>query len=243
MYWLNGLLDPESAMVVRAATDAIIAPRRGGPRFVDKEKAALQEKSSLDDERSIPQMMVDALVDLVSIAVATDEGAVLTGNKGHVTLHAVQRAEGTVTAGYFEGHLDAVSAEIVERALCDGTESVVGFEHGNAVDSSSDQRLFNRKQRRALAARWGGCAFPDCDRPPSWTEAHHIRHWSSGHHKTEAADGVPLCRHHHMLLHNNGWSIVRIGVEYYLHAPDGSVTRLESKSPLYRSHRGGVLVA
>jgi hypothetical protein len=239
MYNVRGLLDAESAAVINAATDAIIRPRRGGPRFVDKEKAAEQERVALEDERTIPQMMVDALVDLVSVAVATDDGAVLTGGKGQVILHTVRNTDGSVGAGYFEGQLDAVSREILERHLCDDSSATVGFEHGLPVDSSTDQRLFNRRQRRALAARWGGCGFTGCDRPPPWTEAHHIRHWAEGNHKTETADGILLCRYHHMLLHNNGWRIDRVGNNYYLHAPDGTVTRLESKSPLYRKHRGG----
>jgi hypothetical protein len=239
MYNVRGLLDAESAAVITAATDSIIRPRRGGPRFVDKEKAAEQQRIALEDQRTIPQMMVDALVDLVSVAVATDDGAVLTGGKGQVILHTVRNADGTVDAGVFEGQLDAVSKAIIERHLCNDSYAAVGFEHGTPVDSSSDQRLFNRRQRRALAARWGGCGFPGCDRPPSWTEAHHIRHWAEGNRKTETVDGILLCQHHHMLLHNNGWRVVRDGSDYYLHAPDGSVTYLESKSPLYRRHRGG----
>ena len=34
--------------------------------------------------------------------------------------------------------------------------------------------------RRALAVRDGGCAAPGCDRPPPWTDAHHLRHWLHG---------------------------------------------------------------
>ncbi len=34
--------------------------------------------------------------------------------------------------------------------------------------------------RTALTHRDQGCAFPGCDRPPSWTDAHHIQPWSQG---------------------------------------------------------------
>jgi hypothetical protein len=237
MYDVYGRLRPESAMVLKTATDAIISPRRGGPRFVDKEKAAEQERRAAEDDRTMGQMMVDALVDLVQVAVAASAGAELTGGKGLVTLHAVRDADGDVAAGYIEGHLDAVSNEILERYLCNSETTVVGFEHGLPVDSSTDQRLFNRRQRRALAARWGGCAIPDCDRPPPWAEAHHLKPWATGHHKTETADGILLCAHHHRLLHNNGWRIIRVGNDYVLHLPDGTVTLLESKSPAYRQHQ------
>ena len=33
------------------------------------------------------------------------------------------------------------------------------------------------------------------------------------------ADGVLLCRHHHLLLHNHGWAITRDGAEYALVPP------------------------
>ena len=33
--------------------------------------------------------------------------------------------------------------------------------------------------------------------------------------------------------------ITRTGTTYYLHAPNGEIVQLESKSPLYRNHRGG----
>jgi hypothetical protein len=60
-----------------------------------------------------------------------------------------------------------------------------------------------------LAIKWGGCAFPGCNRPPSWTEAHHIVYWSRDKGRTDLADGILLCRHHHLLCHNNGWEIQR----------------------------------
>ena len=82
---------------------------------------------------------------------------------------------------------------------------------------------------------------PGCDRPPSWTEAHHIQHWARDGGRTDIADGILLCRHHHLLFHNNGWEIEREGCAYWLVPPadvDPGRTpiRLESKSVLRRGH-------
>ena len=60
---------------------------------------------------------------------------------------------------------------------------------------------------------------PDCTRPPSWTEAHHIDHWARDGGRTDIADGVLLCRFHHMYVHNDGWRIVRRGAEYFAVPP------------------------
>ena len=49
------------------------------------------------------------------------------------------------------------------------------------------------------ALRDGGCAFPGCDRPPSDCEAHHAKEpWHQGG-RTDLADGVLLCPHHHLV--------------------------------------------
>src|SRR5690606_18856004 len=55
----------------------------------------------------------------------------------------------------------------------------------------------------------GGCLWPGCDRPPAFTEAHHTRQWKRDGGRTDVADGVLLCRFHHLQLHNNGWEIRR----------------------------------
>jgi hypothetical protein len=72
-----------------------------------------------------------------------------------------------------------VSLETVERAACSGIVVPVLFgSEAQALDVGRERRLFTTRQRTALATRDGGCRFPGCERPPSWTEAHHIRHWA-----------------------------------------------------------------
>jgi len=48
---------------------------------------------------------------------------------------------------------------------------------GQVLDVGRERRLFTGTLRRALVLRDKGCAFPGCDRPPRWTEAHHVRNW------------------------------------------------------------------
>jgi hypothetical protein len=100
-------------------------------------------------------------------------------------------------------------------------------------------RLFTTNQKLALAARDGGCLWPGCDRPPSWTEAHHINQWARDGGQTDIDDGVLLCRFHHLLLHNNHWEIERRGDEYWLVPPadidrEQRPRRLRSKSAALR---------
>jgi hypothetical protein len=60
--------------------------------------------------------------------------------------------------------------------------------------------------RTALHLRDQGCRFPGCDRPPAWTDGHHIIHWSDGG-PTELENLVSLCRRHHRAVHEQGWRI------------------------------------
>ncbi|HEX9313752.1 MAG TPA: HNH endonuclease signature motif containing protein, partial [Actinomycetota bacterium] len=41
------------------------------------------------------------------------------------------------------------------------------------------------------------CTFPECDRPASWCDAHHVIHWTDGG-RTDLSNLVLLCRRHHV---------------------------------------------
>jgi hypothetical protein len=97
----------------------------------------------------------------------------------------------------------------------------VVFHSDGSIDVGRAQRTFTSRQRVALGAIWGGCAFPDCDRPPLWCEAHHATPWSHGG-RTDVNNGVLLCRHHHMLVHDNGWAVRPPGSTPQASAPRGS---------------------
>mgnify|MGYP001191499580 CR=1 FL=1 len=216
---ISGLLDPESAAVVTAAIDAATSPRRGGPRFVDATDIARADEL-VRDRRTTPQIAADALVELVRLGGAVAPTALLGARTPAVQVLVTQRdlAEGRGLAR-IEGQSEPVSIPTAQRHVCEGgVLPVVVDDSGNVLDLGREMRLYSRRQRQALAVRDGGCRFPGCDRPPSWTEAHHIVPWSAGG-RTDLADGVLLCRHHHLLLHNNGWRVTRTGADYFVVPP------------------------
>ncbi len=92
------------------------------------------------------------------------------------------------------------------------------------------RRLFSANQKAVLAAIWGGCAAPECDRPPSWTEARHIDEWKKHHGATNVDDGILLCRHHHLFVHNNGWRVRRDRGEYLLEPPPDDELHREAQT-------------
>ena len=179
------------------------------------------------DPRSTEQLALDALVEMVRIAAAADSGRVFGTRQPsvrvHVTLSELRRGTGVA---HLEGQTTAVSVQAVERLGCsDGLLGIVFDADGTALRHGRRRRLFTEKQRTVLAAIWGGCAAPDCDRPPSWTEAHHINEWRRDGGSTDVEDGILLCRHHHLLVHNNGWRVRRRGSDYLLEPPPRDAVR------------------
>jgi hypothetical protein len=216
---VSGLLDPESAAHVVNAVDAALAPRRG-PRFVDPDARASADEL-VRDERSNDQITVDTFVELVRLATNVDDGTVLGSRHPVVQIHVADRdLRGRRGLGTIDGQLDPVSIATIERYLCESGGVPIEFDQsGEVLDVGREQRTFTRRQRIALAARDGGCRFPGCNRPASWAEAHHINEWSKGG-KTDVADGILLCRHHHMMIHNNGWKVSREVADYYVTPPE-----------------------
>ncbi|HWN34223.1 MAG TPA: DUF222 domain-containing protein, partial [Pseudonocardia sp.] len=72
----------------------------------------------------------------------------------------------------FGGH---TTAGELRRMLCDAkiTPVVLGGD-GQPLDVGREKRCVTPAQRKAIAARDGGCAHPGCDRTPIWCQIHHI---------------------------------------------------------------------
>lgn len=84
-------------------------------------------------------------------------------------------------------------------------------------------RLANRAQRRALTALYSTCAIPGCGVHIRYTKAHHIRYWEDGG-GTDLANLLPVCPHHHTLIHQQHWQIsLGPNRELTIRYPDGSV--------------------
>jgi hypothetical protein len=231
------LADPENAAYLDGIYDSLTSPRRGGPRLVDLTDQARSEAIEADP-RTLEQLAFDGIMAVLRIGVSTDEKtaarSVLGSRRPAVRVLVTQKtlqksglAEQGVLAqqrghGRIEGQHSPISIETVERTICTTGVVPVTFDpDGQCIDLGREQRLYTARQRIALAARDGGCRWPDCDRPASWCEAHHINQWARDNGNTDIADGILLCRYHHLLLHDNHWDITRTGSQYWLLPPAG----------------------
>jgi hypothetical protein len=171
----------------------------------------------VDDPRTTEQIALDSLVDLVDIAVRSHA---LPNRRPDVRVLVTQRdLDRRSGVGYLEGQSATVSIATIERHACDGGLVPILFDdNGEALNLGRSQRLHNARQRIAIAARDGGCLAPECERPPSWCEVHQIHEFGRGG-ATDLTDGVLLCRHHHMLVHNNRWRVERRDGRYWFVPP------------------------
>jgi len=196
MVKLVWIMDTETAAIARDIVDRATSPKRGGVRFVD-EGQKLRAEEILTDDRTAEQLASDAFVQLLRLGADADPRFLLTSGSPIVRITATKAAVETgVGLGRIDGFAAPVSITTVERLVCEGAvKSVVFDDSGLPLDVGRDQRLFTRRQREALAVKWGGCVAPGCERPPSWCEVHHINHWVRDHGRSDTADGVLLCRH------------------------------------------------
>ncbi|MEU7750830.1 DUF222 domain-containing protein [Micromonospora sp. NPDC049171] len=189
---LAGILDTETAGLLRAAIDPLSAP--SGP----------------DDTRCAGQRRHDALAALCRLTLRTTD---LPEHGGDPAQIVVTTTFDTLAGQLGPGTLDTglhLTPDTVRRLACDAAilPTVLGST-GQPLDVGRQRRLVTGPLRRALVLRDRGCAFPGCDRPPRWCDAHHIRHWADGG-TTSLANAVLLCGHHHRHLHHSDW-VVRLG--------------------------------
>lgn len=257
------VFDDEGFAIVSTIEAAALRPRRGGPRFVDSAEREAAKKL-VDDPRTNEQLLYDLMLDLLNVGALADAETVHGTRKAGVRVVTVvgDRAQngagapgvaaaGTrgnpkprggaaetevgVGAGYTGDGMRPMPQAAIEQRMCDtGTVRVTVNSGGDPLNVGRERRLFTTAQRVALAARDGGCRWPECESPASYCEAHHIDPYSEGG-RTDVDRGILLCRFHHMHLHHQKWRITREGMgDFRLRGPNGEVREMRRRIALRR---------
>jgi Domain of unknown function (DUF222)/HNH endonuclease len=239
MVAVNGLLDPEAGQTLAAALEPLARPanaqdpRSGGQRRADALAELARrhlEGGRLPQSGGVrPQLLVT--VDLASLLGPGGVGGEAGGPvpldpeacrrlacDGAVTRVLVTRTDPTHDDSGGDGSL-AARLQAATRL-----PPTLGGAPTQPLEVGRTSRVVSAAQRAALTVRDRGCAFPDCDRPPAWCEAHHLVHWLHGG-PTDLDNLALLCRAHHRAVHEGGW---RLGRD-----PDGRLTA----TPPHRQHR------
>lgn len=210
IYYLNGRLDREAGELVATAIEAYATPMTN------------------EDRRSAAQRRADALTEVCRRHLDSGQQPIKAGQKPHlelvVTLDVLRgqapsspgqlRGPGSVSPAWrgemepatLNGHM--IPTETARRIACDATlVPVLVDEKGNVLDVGRARRTISPAQRRALNRRDGHCRYPGCDRPTSWCEGHHIKHWVDGG-ESKLKNFLLFCKRHHVFVHEHGGRVV-----------------------------------
>jgi hypothetical protein len=206
------MLESDEAAVVLAALDARV-------------EAQWREGRDPENDRPAPELSVrraDAMVELATEGLEVGPDPIIGGERVEVRAHI----DSQLLAGVREDGLcciegiGAVSPNTIRRLLCDCKITSVREVMPGVFDLGRTQRTANRRQRRALTQRDGGCHFPGCPMR-RFVQVHHAVPWEWDG-PTDMANLMLLCPAHHRLFHEGQYTIdVLGGGEFTFRRPDG----------------------
>jgi hypothetical protein len=206
------LLEADEAAVVLAALDARVetAWRQSRPDHDDQPPPDLSERRAT------------ALAELATEGLCQGPHPVVRGERIEIRINVDAdvltgaRHDGVCT---IEG-IGAASPNLVRRLACDATIRAAFEVAPGIFDLGRTHRLVNRRQRRALQKRDGGCRYPGCTQT-RYIDAHHCLDWELGG-RTDMNNLLLLCPHHHRLFHQAGYHIDPHGAGHFtFRRPDG----------------------
>jgi hypothetical protein len=220
----------QGALVVKAlesADQALRADEAGGPTAGESSAEELEARV----QPAWVERQADALTLVAETLLAHGARGLAAGDRHLVSVHVnvnVLAAEGATSehgGNDVQCHVHdgpALAREVVRRFACDA--SVVALlenERGEVLDVGRKTRAIPPALRRALEKRDRGCQFPGCS-CTRFVDAHHVEHWANGG-ATRLDNLVLLCRHHHRLVHEGGFSLVMERGEVTVRRADGRV--------------------
>ena len=214
-------------LLLKKVIDAITAPRRnrfnvpasgggrnGNPQFAGTVTGAGTRAGETRPERITAEharglAFIELLEHLPTDHLHTATAATVVVNIDHTAL--INQLK---TAGVDTGTL--LSAGEARRLACNaGIIPVVLGGESVPLDLGRTKRLFTQAHRVAISRTHQTCAAHGCERPIAWCELHHRNPWQHGG-KTDLANAVPLCGHHHRTIHDQRYQ--------HRQRPDGQIS-------------------
>ncbi|GAB4006958.1 HNH endonuclease signature motif containing protein [Nocardioides ultimimeridianus] len=150
------------------------------------------------------------LLELLDPKRLPDHGGDATTVMVTIPLDALAKELGSAMLGEMP-----ISASEARRLAC--TAKIIPVVLGGKsepLDLGRARRLYEPPQRKAMRLRDKRCRAESCSIPAAWCEAHHLKPWSEGG-RTDLADGVLLCSHHHHRAHDTRYTMTRLATGDY----------------------------
>jgi hypothetical protein len=216
MVRLDGDLDPETGETLLTALGAVL----------DSE-ARSRDKG---DHRSPAQRRADALGEICRQWLDSAERPNVGGERPHLSVTVGADALAGDGGSAELDHTGPVPSGTARRIACDASVMrVVMSGRSEPLDVGRRTPVIPPSMRRAVIVRDRHCRFPGCDRPHTWSDAHHVLHWADGG-QTALQNLLLMCRRHHRMVHRaGGFTLQLLDGRPVFRRPDGSV--LEDRAP------------
>ncbi len=208
MAWLSALLPAEKAYGAYRRLTLIAESLEDGH---DAREAGLGTGTRIA-RRTLGNRRADALADLL-ITGEIDASGLGVGMRAevHVTVPVLtllgQSGDAPATLeGY--GPIDDDTARRLAATAPSFTRLLTHPETGVVLSVGRDRYRVPADLQTWLRVRDGTCRFPGCARSAARCDLDHTRDWQHGG-ATSHDNLAHLCRHHHRLKHQTGWTVVQ----------------------------------
>jgi hypothetical protein len=210
---LSARLAPDDGALVLRALEAAreaLRERRRVEAAAEAEPEAAAPARSADEPPESPAVEpvshAEAIVAMADLALANTAGDRVGGERHQLVVHVDAQTLAADADGRCElsGGIP-LAAETARRLACDASIVAILERDGRPLALGRKRRTVSPALRRALDTRDRGCRYPGCN-STRFVEAHHIEHWARGG-ATDLGNLILLCRRHHRLLHEQGYSI------------------------------------
>jgi len=208
---LDGELTPEDHALLSQALDTLISE--------------IVETTPKEDLVPMPQLRAQALAEVARRHLDSPTTPTDHGNRPHLTVvvdwEVLTGKRRDKTTELLDGTVITPSA--AQRLACDANVCrLLTGPAGEILDMGRSRRTVTPAQWKALRLRDRHCRFGGCRRPWAWCDAHHIQHWTRDNGPTNPNNLILVCRHHHTVIHDGGWTLTGTPENPIITRPDGS---------------------
>jgi 5-methylcytosine-specific restriction protein A len=195
-------------------------------------RVALADDTCEDDERTPAERRADAATRVHQFFL-DQRGAKQHGRRRpHVDLVVRMDEHGHLQGELLHG--GPLPLATTERLLCDCTAQRVFVDAASKVlDLGRDTRTVPEDQFNLTVLRDKHCRAYGCDCPAEYADVHHVIEWLK-HGNTDLSNLVLLCRRHHKLIHQPGWTNELLS--------DGTYVMTDPRGRKYMTHPPGTLL-
>lgn len=195
------VVDEDGRTQVRGDLDAIIGEKLA--TLVDAFSEVRPEPDGSPDARSAGRRRADAVERILDAAMSAHDLGMLAGAPKTSVLLTLPADTPDLARLAWVG---PASQATTEQLTCDASITTVVVD-GETVplQLGRERRLFPAHLRKAIIVRDGGACIK-CGAPASWTQVHHIEHWSRGG-NTDLDNGCLVCTSCHDDIHHRGWGV------------------------------------